>query len=133
MIVAWVIQAGAGVALLAGWIRHARGAGRRAVIVHVVLMLSALAAWTLFAFTGELVWAWCACAILTVGIGFGDYMMVRRHRALEGQSRPGLGDYGPAIGAVFRGRMPAKVTFHAVFSAVVYFGSIGVAIAASVL
>ena len=79
MIVAWVIQAGVGVALLAGWIRHARGAGRRAVTVHVVLMLSALAAWTLFALAGEVVWAWCACAILTAGIG--DAVLLASARA----------------------------------------------------
>jgi hypothetical protein len=95
-------------------------------------MLAAFASWTTFAISGGLAWAWCAVGILTAGIGFGDYMMVRRYRHLEGSSRPGLGDYGPAIGAVFTGRLPVRVAFHAVFSAVVYFGSLGVAIAASV-
>ncbi len=130
---AWVIQVGVGIALFVGWLRHAHGAGRPAVSAHVSLMLIAFASWTVFVATDAVVWAWCAWAILTVGIGFGDYMMVRRYRGLEGMTRPGLGDYAPAIGAVFRGRMPGKVAFHAVFSAVVYFGSLGVAIAASIM
>lgn len=70
--------------------------------------------------------------MLTFGIGFGDAMMVRRFRGLVGETRPGMRDYGAAIGDVFTGRMPAKVTFHAAFSAVVYFGSIAVAIGATI-
>lgn len=85
-----------------------------------------------FTLTAGVVWAWIAVGVLTFGIGFGDAMMVRRFRRLVGDTRPGLRDYGAAIGAVFTGRLPARVTFHAAFSAVVYFGSIAVAIAATV-
>jgi hypothetical protein len=41
-------------------------------------------------------------------------------------------NYPVAIAAIFRGEMPPRVTFHALFSGVVSFGCLGVCIAATV-
>lgn len=129
---AWLIQAAVGVMLLVGWARHARGAGAGAVLTHALLMVGYLVPWSLFIATGAPAWAWTAIGVLFVGIPFGDAMMVGRSRSIRGERNPGLRDYGSAIGSVFAGRMPRKVTFHAIFSAAVFFGSLGVAIGATV-
>ncbi|RAF63540.1 hypothetical protein DN546_34615 [Burkholderia multivorans] len=69
--------------------------------------------------------------VLCIGIPFGDVLMMHRSRRIRGERRPGLRDYGAAIGDVFAGRMPAKVAFHALFGGLVFFGSIAVAIGAT--
>lgn len=129
---AWLIQAIAGIMLLVGWARHARGAAAGSVLAHTLLMVGYLVPWSVFIADGSPVWAWSAVAVLFVGIPFGDAMMVGRSRRIRGEVNPGMRDYGSAIGTVFAGRMPPKVTFHALFSAAVFFGSVGVAIAATV-
>lgn len=122
-----------GVLLLVGWVRHARGAGTGPVVAHTALMVGYLVPWAVFIATGHPVWAWGAVGVLSIGIPFGDVLMVHRSRRIRGERRPGLRDYGPAIGDVFAGRMPAKVAFHALFGGVVFFGSVGVAIGATVV
>lgn len=95
-------------------------------------MVGYLAPWAVFIATGAPIWAWVSVVVLVIGIPFGDALMVGRSRAIRRESNPGLRDYGSAVGTVFAGRMPPKVTFHALFSAAVFFGSLGVAIAATV-
>lgn len=129
---AWLIQAVVGVTLLVGWARHARGAGAGPVLAHLLLMVGYLAPWAVFTATGVPVWAWISVAVLVIGIPFGDALMVGRSRAIRKEVNPGLRDYGVAIRTVFAGRMPPSVTFHALFSAAVFFGSLSVAIAATI-
>ncbi|MEJ1088939.1 hypothetical protein WDU99_11475 [Microbacterium sp. Mu-80] len=129
---AWIVQAVAGIALLVGWARHAHGAGARAVITHVVVVLACLASWIVFVATGGVLWAWLAVVGLCIGIPFGETQMVARSRQVRGAAPAGMRDYVRAIGTVFTGRLPALVTFHAIFSAVVFFGSVGVAIGATI-
>lgn len=131
ILAAWIVQAVVGIMLLVGWARHARGAGSAAVLVHVVVATVALACWIVFVMVGPALWAWFAVAALCIGIPFGETQMVARSRRVRGEASAGLRDYGLAVGTVFAGQLPARVTFHALFSAVVFFGSLGVAIGAT--
>lgn len=132
MLGVWAVQAWIGVTLFRSWIAHGRGHHRRAILTHAALMFSYLVPWTLLLVTGSPVWAWIAVAVLTVGIPFGETLMVARSRRLHGAQPAGLRDYGTSISDVFGGRMPRRVAFHALYSAAVYFGSLGVAIALSI-
>lgn len=132
MLGVWAVQAWIGVTLFRSWIAHGRGHHRRATLTHAALMFSYLVPWTLLLVTGSPVWAWIAVAVLTVGIPFGETLMVARSRRLHGAQPAGLRDYGTSISDVFGGRMPRRVAFHALYSAAVYFGSLGVAIALSI-
>jgi uncharacterized protein YjeT (DUF2065 family) len=128
---AWLIQSAVGAGLLVEWLRHGR---RRAppVASHVALGLVALALWLVFLSQGSLLAAWLAFALITVGNGIGDVMLVRRWRRMTGSAAGFWTDYGRTIGAVFRGGMPRPVTFHALFAGVVYFLCLAVCIGASV-
>jgi hypothetical protein len=95
-------------------------------------MVAYLAPWVMFVITGAAWWAWAAIAVLMVGIPFGERMMRWRSRSARGQASPGSGDYVRAVADVFAGRLPPRVTFHAIFSAAVFFGSLGVAVGATV-
>ncbi len=126
---AWIVQALVGLSLAVGWWRH----GRRhptTVGAHVACSVLGLAAWTTYVVTDGIAAAWGAVALITVGNGFGDEMLLRRvrHRTESTSKRR---SYPVAVGALFRGQMPARVAFHALFAGVVYFGSLGVAIAAT--
>jgi uncharacterized membrane protein HdeD (DUF308 family) len=128
---AWLIQSAVGVALLVEWLRHRRRRAPR-VFSHVALGLIALALWLVFLFQESLLAAWLAFALISVGNGIGDSMLVRRWRRMSGSESGFWTDYGRTIGAVFRGAMPRPVTFHALFAGVVYFLCLGVCIGASV-
>lgn len=132
MLGVWIIQAAVGVSLLVTWARHGRRTAAAAVLAHVSFMVIGLALWVTYLATGGALWPWLAVTTLCVGIPFGEVMMVRRSRRIRGTRRPRLADYGAAIGTVFAGRMPPRVGFHALFSAAVFFGSLGVAIGATV-
>ncbi len=132
VLVVGIVQALIGLILLARWIR----AGRRApgvVVAHVAANLAALVLWATFVLTGTLWVAWTAFVLLTVGNGFGDAMLLSRARRLHGASDRFWKGYGDAVAAVFRGRMPPHVAFHALFSGVVYFGMLIACILASVV
>lgn len=129
---AWVIQAVAGSTLLSRWARHARGANTSTVLTHVVIMLACVAGWVTFVVTETVLWAWLSWGVLAVGIPFGEVQMVGRIRHHRGETSPGMRDYGHAIRGVFTGALPSLVAFHAMFSAVVFFGSLGVAIGATI-
>lgn len=127
----FVIQIAGGAVLAAGWWRHGRR-GAALVITHVTTNLIALGLWVTHAATGEPLWAWNSFFVLTVGTAFGDVMLVHRARRLNGVTSNSGTDYGRAVTAVFRGRMPPLVIFHALFSPVVYFFCLGVTIGATV-
>jgi hypothetical protein len=66
-----------------------------------------------------------------VGNTYGDKMLLARvHRQTGTTSK--RRNYPVAIAAIFRGRMPWRVAFHAVFAGVVYFSCLGACIASTV-
>lgn len=126
---AWVIQAAVGVSLAVTWWRRGRHGGRT-VSAHVTAGAVAMAAWVTFVVTGSLVAAWAAFVVLTVGNGYGDEMLLGRVRSQTGSTSKRR-NYRAAVAALFRGQLPPRVAFHALFSGVVYFGCLGVCIAAT--
>jgi hypothetical protein len=126
VLVAWVVQAVAGVVLLT----RARRRGR-AVAVHASVSVGALGLWLSFVTTHQVGWGWAAFGALTVGNGVGDALLVRRSRRALGQGPSGRADYGAAIRGVFAGRFPRLVTFHALFAGIVYFGSLAACVVAT--
>ncbi|GAB3602566.1 hypothetical protein [Microbacterium aureliae] len=129
---AWGIQAGVGILLLAGWVRHARGADAGRVVSHITLMVLYLTPWAMFVLTGVAWWAWAALAVLLVGIPFGDLVLLDRGRRVRGETGAGMSGYAVAIRALVAGQLPGRVVFHAFFAPVVFFGTLGVAIASTV-
>ena len=130
VLLAGLIQAAVGVSLLVGWLRHGRR--RPAVVVgHVAVVTVSLALWIAFSATGLVALAWTAFAVLTVGLTIGDMLLAARARRGVA-SKTTWADYGSSIAAVFRGRMPRRVTFHALFSPVVYFPMLAVCIGATI-
>jgi hypothetical protein len=126
VLVAWVVQAVAGVLLLT---RARRRGGT--VAVHACVSVVALGLWTAFVATDRVGWGWAAFGTLTVGNGVGDALLVRRSRRALGPGASGRADYGAAIRGVFAGRFPRLVTFHALFAGIVYFGSLAACVAAT--
>lgn len=131
VLLAWIIQGAFGLTLLIDWVRHARGRGARTVVWHVVLSVSGLVFWVWFVVTGALAPAWIAFAIITTGNTFGDIMLLRRARRIDPEAKTLWQRYRVAIGALGRGKLPPRVSFHALFSGVVYFGCLGVCLGAS--
>jgi hypothetical protein len=132
VLVAWAIQAAVGLWMLVGWARHSR-AHAGSIIMHVALMLLALALWIAFIITDAVAFAWANVLVYCVGIPFGDSFMRRRGRRLRGgEKRPVGVEYWHFIVDVFRGGVPASVRFHGVFSGVVFFSSVGVSIGATI-
>jgi len=131
VLVAWVTQAAVGLTLFIHWLRHARGRGARTVVSHVVLSLSGLVFWGWFMFTGAVPLAWIAFAIITAGNTFGDVMLLARARRLAPGAKTIWQQYGVAISAIFRGELTPQVSFHTLFSAVVFFTCLGVCIGAT--
>jgi hypothetical protein len=130
VLAAWLVQAAVGLALLAGWMRH----GRRntvVVVTHVGLSVAAFGMWVAFVATDRVGWGWSAFVIVTVGNGLGDYLLVGRSRRLIGTRASFAKDWARAAGAAFTGRLPGRVTFHALFSGVVYFTALAACIIAS--
>lgn len=127
VLVFWIIQVSVGLTLLVSWWRHGRH-GPAFIITHVTLAMVGLGFWIVFLLSGSLWMAWAAFVVLNVGNGFGDAMLVGRHRSQSGTTA----SYLSAIVAVFKGRMPPRVTFHALFAGVVYFCCLGVCLGATV-
>src|SRR5690349_3707920 len=98
VLVAWLAQGTAGVVLLTRWVRHGRR-GPLPVLVHVACGVVALGFWIAFLVTGGVAWAWTAFAIITVGNGFGDWMLVQRGRRLSGERNGYWHDYGQVVRA----------------------------------
>lgn len=132
VLLAWIIQAAVGLTLFIDWLRQARGRGARTVVSHIVLSLAGLVFWVWFLSTGTVALAWIAFAIITAGNTFGDIMLLRRARRLAPESTTVWQRYKVAISAIFGRELPPRVSFHALFSAVVYFTCLGVCIGATV-
>src|SRR4051812_23808153 len=101
VLVAWVVQASVGISMLVDWLRHGRH-GAPTVVTHVAFVLVALALWVTFMATGSIVAAWSTFVALTIGLSFGDVMLIGRSRGLSGRSTF-LKDYGAAVASTFRG------------------------------
>lgn len=127
----FAIQVIAGIVLLVGWWRHGRRSAAT-VVGHMAVNGSAGVVWVVFAVTGAIAWAWAAFVLLTIGNTVGDALLRKRWRGMSGGSEGFGRDYGGAIGAVFGGKMPRAVVFHALFAGAVYFSCLGVAIGATV-
>ncbi|MFE6997520.1 hypothetical protein ACFVAE_16280 [Microbacterium sp. NPDC057659] len=132
VLAAWVVQAAVGVSLLVSWARHAKGRNRGLVLTHATAMIAFAVVWIVFIVTGGVGWAWAGLGVLAVFIGFGDATMVRRARAVRGETNPGLRDYGPAIGVALSGSLGRRTRFHALFSALVFFPCLAVCIIATI-
>lgn len=130
VLIVWIVEGLVGVTLFIGWLRHARGRGAPMVLTHLALMLAGLACWVWFLVTDTLAAAWIAFGVITVGISFGDVMLLRAIRRLNPAVTSTLGAYGAAIPMILRGELPPRVGFHALFSPVVYFSCLGVCIGA---
>lgn len=128
---AWLVQGSVGIALLVRWARTGRPSAVT-VFTHVVLGLAGLALWTVFLMSSNVVPAWLAFGLITVGNGFGDVMLVRRWRRMSGTTSGFWSDYGKTVGAAFRGELPKPVLFHSLFSGVVYFSCLAACIGATV-
>ena len=129
---AWLIQATVGVTLLVSWARHAHQQSAGLVWTHAVAMVGFLVPWFAFIVTGDPLWTWVGFGVLVVFIGFGDATMVRRARTVLGWMNRGLRDYIPAGRVALSGRLGRRTTFHMLFSAVVFFGALAVAIGSTV-
>lgn len=126
---AWVLQATVGISLAVSWWQHGRH-GASTVFVHAAAATVGLALWVTFVVTASLVAAWSAFVAITVGNTYGDEMLLGRVRNRTGTTSKRR-NYPVAISATFRGQMPPRVAFHAVFAGVVYFSCLGVSIAAT--
>jgi hypothetical protein len=132
ILIAWAIQATVGLTMLLGWMRRGRGAEANRILSHVALMVLYLTPWVAFTLTGVAWWAWAALAVLLFGIPFGDLVLLDRARRARGESGEGMRGYAIAVKAIFAGQLPWKVAFHALFAPVVFFGTLGVAVAATI-
>lgn len=131
VLVAWLVQATVGVILLTGWFRHGR-THPRVAISHVALSLLGLGIWVTYVLTDQVLYAWAALVMITIGNGFGDNMLLRRTRSLGGSHLSTVNTYKLALRSIFNGRLPFRVGFHALFAGVVYFSTLAVCIAATV-
>lgn len=129
VLVVWLVQAASGVALLSRRV----GGGRPSslVVSHVGLSVAALGCWAAFVGTDAVVWGWAAFVLVTVVNAVGDTMLIGRSRRLSGRSGSFRADYGAAIGATLRGRLPRRVTFHALFAGAAYFAALAACLVAS--
>lgn len=131
VLVAWLVQAAVGVLLLTSWV----GRGRtppRTVVTHVAASVLGLAFFVTYVVTDEVLWAWAAFVLITIGNTFGDMMLLQRARAMGGNHLSTVGAYKLALRSMFKGRLPLRVSFHAIFAGVVYFSTLAVCIVATV-
>lgn len=129
VLAAWVIQAAVGVSLALTWWRRDRQRPPT-VYTHAAAATTGLVLWVTFTVTANLVAAWSAFVAITIGNTYGDKMLLGRVHSQTGTTSKHR-NYPVAIAAIFRGKMPPRVAFHAVFAGVVYFGCLGVCIAAT--
>jgi hypothetical protein len=129
VLVVWLVQAASGVALLSR--RLGQGRPSSLVVSHVVLSIAALGCWAAFVVRHAVVWGWFAFALVTAVNTVGDAMLIGRSRRLAGRRGPFFADYGAAIRATVRGRLPRRVTFHALFAGAAYFTALAACISAS--
>jgi hypothetical protein len=80
-------------------------------VTHTNFAMVALGLWVVFIATDHVGWGWSAFALITVGNGFGDYLLVGRTRRLIGTRSSLLNDWARSVRAAFTGRLPARITF----------------------
>jgi hypothetical protein len=131
VLAAWLVQAAAGLLLLARWFTRGRHHGG-VVGSHVACSVAGLGLWAAFVATDRAGWGWGALALITLGNTFGDELLRGRWRRLSGTRSTFAKDYAGAVGATLTGRLPGWVTFHALFAGVVYFSALAACIIASV-
>lgn len=131
VLVAWLVQAAVGVLLLRGWFRHGR-INSRVVATHAILSVLGVASWIAYVLADRVLWAWAAFALITIGNVFGDNILLRRTRAMGGSHLSTVNAYKLALRSMFKGRLPLRVSFHAMFAGVVYFSTLAVCIVATV-
>jgi len=131
VLVAWLVQAAVGVLLLTGWFRHGR-VRSPVVLTHVGLSVLGLACWTTYVLVDQVLWAWAALLLITIGNGFGDNMLLWRTRRMGGSHLSTVNAYKVALRSIFRRRLPLRVGFHALFAGVVYFSTLAVCVVATV-
>ena len=132
VLAAWLVQGAVGLSMLIGWLRRGRRRGGGTIAVHVVSSLLGLALWIVFLATGALLPAWLALLSITVGNVYGDRMLLGRARRIDPSAITVWQRYGVALSAIFRGKLPPRVAFHALFAGVVYFTCLGLCIGATV-
>ncbi|GGU24614.1 hypothetical protein [Nocardioides albus] len=128
VLVAWLVQAAVGVLLLTGWFRHGR-AHSRVVVTHVVLSVAGAGLWVAYVLSDQVLYAWAALVMITIGNGFGDNLLLRRTRRMGGGTHLStVNTYKLAIRSIFNRRLPLRVGFHALFAGVVYFSTLAICI-----
>lgn len=130
VLLAFVVQASVGLSLAVTWWRRSRR-GVPTVQIHVAAATLGLALWTAFVMTENLVAAWSTFAAITVGNTYGDKMLLGRAQGHTGTTSKRR-NYPVVVAAIFRGQMPWRVAFHALFAGVVYFSCLSVCIASTV-
>lgn len=130
VLLVWLVQGASGAALLSRRLGHGRPPAL--VVGHVGLSVVAIACWVAFVVTGAVGWGWTAFGLVTAGNTVGDLLLVGRSRRLAGEHGAFFADYGAAIRATLRGRLPRRVTFHALFAGAAYFTALGACVAATV-
>ncbi|MER7606443.1 hypothetical protein [Nocardioides sp. NPDC127503] len=131
VLVAWIVQAAVGVLLLTGWFRHGR-ARSPVVLAHVGFSVLGVASWTTYVLVDQVLWAWAALLLITIGNSFGDNMLLWRTRRMGGAHLSTVNAYKLAIRSIFKRRLPLRVGFHAVFAGVVYFSTLAICVVATV-
>lgn len=123
-------SAGFGFASLRVWARYRpQGFPASKVATHLSLQLTATATWIGFVFTGSLIVAWIAFALITIGQVFGDLLLFALYRARH-PDRPHT-SYLSIGGDVLSLRRP-HAGFHALFGAIAWFGMLGICVYASI-
>jgi hypothetical protein len=125
LLLGWLLQAAVGLVMFT------RSPHRRQALTHVIPAIIALALFVVFVFTEEVLWVWLSFAAVTVANTFGDRLLIERERRLTGVAGSFGSDYRTAIRGVFKGRFPAPVAFHGLFAGVVYFGTLALALRAT--
>ncbi len=131
VLVAWLVQAAVGVLLLTSWLGRRR-TPPRTVVTHVTLSVLGVASWITYVLADRLLWAWVALGLITVGNAFGDMVLLRRTRAMGGSHLSTVNAYRLALRSMFKGRLPLRVSFHAMFAGVVWFSTLAVCIVETV-
>jgi hypothetical protein len=117
VLVALLLQAALGLWLLLAWRRRAPVSAT--AYVHAGVVVLALALWAASMAQDSAPLAWSSLLVLLVGNFLGDLLLIAHRRGVTGAEGGFFADYGAAVGAVLRGRHPARATIHAAGAGVV--------------
>ena len=102
------------------------------LVAHVSASVLGLASFLTYVLTDAVLWAWAAFVLIAIGNTFGDMMLLRRTRAMGGSHLSTINAYKLALRSMFKGRLPLRVSFHAMFAGVVFFSTLAVCIVETV-